>query len=465
LLGLFCGASGFSHGWAAEGETSIEPQVLFRDLEQRRDVAEHLVEASSWDESILEHRKFEGVLLGLLSDGNLPKSDRFVIFGAIEDLSIEKEVIPQDKVAEILLKLLPKLSSPNLRVLCVEMLVGMDNLKSSSTSGKIGKLVDAMVSDASKDLKKQVYPASLHAIAIRALDGSKITSTQLKTIEALLDKVKDLGPQLRLSLFDVIEQAADAAPSSFKKKTKQDLTKKLVALLAAHPALPKVGSRPQEQMELVHLLRPLSILAADEDNSDVLSKVTPDLLKALAHKNLNIVHQAGLGLLNITKADLPKSKLKFENELFALLKTPGKDDDGVAREIMYYEFLGSSLEVLLQSEKASDVDDRIAKVITFLHNSVMTHVNMEMRERALDGLFSIEPRHFEGKLLDKDARKVLKKFVLDCSGVMASPEMVKQVPDLVESMSAVLHEMTGKNLGMDAKEWGAWLRKDGAELF
>jgi hypothetical protein len=123
------------------------------------------------------------------------------------------------------------------------------------------------------------------------------------------------------------------------------------------------------------------------------------------------------------------------------------------------------LEVLLQSEKASDVDDRIAKVITFLHNSVMTHVNMEMRERALDGLFSIEPRHFEGKLLDKDARKVLKKFVLDCSGVMASPEMVKQVPDLVESMSAVLHEMTGKNLGMDAKEWGAWLRKDGAELF
>ena len=80
-------------------------------------------------------------------------------------------------------------------------------------------------------------------------------------------------------------------------------------------------------------------------------------------------------------------------------------------------------------------------------------------------MFSIEPQHFEGKYFSTGALKDIKKFILDCAGVMASPELTKSLPKLVEAMSDVLHEMTGQNLGTDAKEWNAWLRNEGKDLF
>jgi hypothetical protein len=157
--------------------------------------------------------------------------------------------------------------------------------------------------------------------------------------------------------------------------------------------------------------------------------------------------------------------MEFEDPLVQLMKTPGKDEEGKAKEAMYFEFLGSTLETLLQFENGGNVAKRIEMIIGFLHRSVMTHVNMDMREKALYGLFSIEPKHFEGKHFNSNTLKTLKKFVLDCAGVMASPELTKNLPELVETMGHVLHEITGQNLGADAKEWNAWLRKEGKELF
>ena len=388
-----------------------------------------------------------------------------MVFESVEVLSMEKAVLSQDKVADELLKLESKLSSPNLRLSCIEMLVNFDDLKSTATEGKIDKLIQTIVSDASLPSAKQKYPSSLHATCLRALNTSKVSSVQLESIEKLLDGIKDANPQLRLALFDVIAAIANDAPAAFKKSKKADFTRKLLELFSAHPALGQVGSRPEEVTELVFLLRPLAVLCADPDNDTLLSKATPDFIKALGHKNIDVVREAGLALLKITKENSGRSKLEFEDQLVQLMKEPGKDEEAKAKEALYFEFLGSTLEALLQVENGNEVAQRIEMIIGFLHRSVMTHVNMDMREKALYGLFSIEPQHFEGKYFSTGALKDIKKFILDCAGVMASPELTKSLPKLVEAMSDVLHEMTGQNLGTDAKEWNAWLRNEGKDLF
>ena len=452
-------------GQESTGEATVDAGKLFKDLEQRRDVSNILSSVGTWDESVLAHRQLESTMLGLLSDRKLSKSERFTVFESIETLSMDKAVLSQDKVADGLLKLESNLSSPNLRLSCIEMLVHLDALDSTATVGKIGKLIQTIVADASLVKAKQKYPASLHATCLRALDTSKLSSSQLDSIEKLLDGVKDAGPQLRLALFDVVAQIANDAPSVFKKSKKSDFTRKLLELFSGHPALGQVGSRPQEVEELVFLLRPLGVLCADLDNDTFLSKATPDLVKALGHKHIDVVREAGVALLKITKANSPRHKLEFEDPLVQLMKVPGKDEDSKAKEALYFEFLGSTLEALLQDEKATSVAKRIEMIIGFLHRSVMTHVNMDMREKALYGLFAIEPQHFEEKYFNSAALKTLKKFILDCAGVMASPELSKKLPELVETMGHVLHEMTGQNLGTDDNEWNAWLRKEGKELF
>lgn len=448
---------------AAEKE-GLDAAELIKQLKEKKNLGELLAGASAWDENIFTHRKFSPTLLGLLNDTSLSKSESFAVFEAITLLSIEKEAIEQDAVAEALLKAEPDLTSPNLKLLCIETLVSLDAIKSSSTTAKIEKLMSNIVSDASLDLKKQKYPSSLHATCLRAMDIGKMSSSQFSKIASLVSEIETAEPQFRLALFETVGNIASSRSSALKKSIKSSLTQDLIKTLSAHPALSKVGASPQEQEDLTQLIYPIGALLSDEDNTIHLSDAAPDLIKALEHPHLEISATAGQALLSITKANSPRNKTELELEIFKLIKTPGKSAAEKAKEVMLYDLLGKTFEVLLGYDNAKDVAPRLERCINSLHRSVMTHVDMGMREKALLGLFALEPKHFEDKRLNKDSRKTIKKLISDCAGVMGNKALVEKLPKLVKTMADVLHEITGKNYGTDPKQWNAWLSKEGKEL-
>jgi hypothetical protein len=89
-----------------------------------------------------------------------------------------------------------------------------------------------------------------------------------------------------------------------------------------------------------------------------------------------------------------------------------------------------------------------------------------VRQAMLDTFFAIEPRHLaDKKLLSSEIKKVLGSFFTAAVNHLLDPKKVQADLPFSEQLAKVLFEMSGKDLGLDGKQWGEWLRREGKELF
>ena len=449
-----------------ESAKGKEPTEIIKTLEQRKDISKQLQLLSALSDEQLGHRKIQPMLLSLLQDNKLNKSDRLEVFKLVADLAIPREILGQDDAAEAFLKVEASLTSPNLKLLCVETLLSFDALKNSATEAKISALVQNIIADAALEAAKQKYPSTLHAACLKSLNGSKASASQMTSIEKLLGGLSELSPTLRTALFDVIASISEAKPASLKKSTKNNFSKTLLDALSAHPAMAQVGASETELTCLKSLLPSFGKTLADDDNNAYLEKGVLELVKGLRHKDLDIVRLSGQALLQLSRANLPKFKCELDTELIKCLsESDAKAANAAAKEGLYLELLSGSLSQLLSASDHRSVDTRIEKIIVLAHRMVMTHASIEIRIKALDVLFVIEPRTFEGKILTADSRKTLKTLIADCANAMDNEQVKQSLPHLVKRMSEALHEITGRDFGTEGKLWSDWLRKDGKDFF
>ena len=443
-----------------------EPTEIINSLEQRKDIAKQLELLSALSDEQLGHRKIKPMLLSLLQDNKLNKSDRLEVFKLVADLAIPREILGQDDAAEAFLKIESSLTSPNLKLLCVETLLSFDALKNSATETKISSLVQSIIADAALEAPKQKYSSTLHAACLKSLNGSKATATQMASIEKLLLSLPELSPTLRTALFDVVGSISEAKPATLKKSTKNNFSKTLLDALSAQPAMTQLGSSETELTCLKALLPSFGKTLADDDNNAYLEKGVLELAKGLRHKDLDVVRLAGQALIQLSRSNLPKFKYELDTELIKCLsEVDTKAANAVAKEGLYLELLSGSLSQMLGASDHRSVDTRIEKIIILAHRMVMTHASIEIRIKALDVLFVIEPRSFEGKILTADSRKTLKTLISDCANAMDNEQVKQSLPQLVKRMSEALHEITGRDFGSEGKLWSDWLRKDGKDFF
>jgi hypothetical protein len=463
LVLALCLLGGGNHAFAAEEKDATD---IIRALEQHKDISKQLVLLAELKDEQLGHRKIQPLLLNLVQDNGLSKSERLEVFKIVAELSVSREVLNQDEAAEAFLKIEPQLSSPNLKLLCIETLLSFDALKNSGTESKIAKLVQTIIADASLDVGKQKYPATLHAACLKSLDGSKASSNQISNIEKLLASESSLSPTLRMALYEVIGTISEAKPGALKKSTKNTFAKSLSEILSTQPALAQIGASESEIQSLKVLIPALGLVLADEDNSSYADKAMGDLLKGFRHKDLDVVRLSGQALTAIVRGHGSKSKFELDKEtLNCIGELDLKAEDAVNREGLYLGVLGASLECLLTIPDMKSADSRIESVINHCHRTVMTHANIDIRIKAMDVLFVIEPLFFEGKLLNTASRKVLKTFVSDCASAMDNAQLKQGLPSLLQRMTEVLHEITGRDFGSDSKLWNDWLRKEGKDFF
>ena len=468
LLSLCLLGSGMSFLSAENVKASKgkEPTEIIKSLEQRKDISEQLQQLSELSDEQLGHRKIQPLLLILLQDNKLNKSDRLEVFKLVADLAITREILSQDEAAETFLKVEPALTSPNLKLLCVETLLDFDALKNSATEAKISALVQNIINDASLEVAKQKYPASLHAACLHSLNGSNVSATQIVNIEKLLGNMAELSPALRIALYEVIGNLSESKPASLKKSSKNNFAKILVDILSAQPAMAQIGASDTELTCLKALLPAVGKTLADEDNIASLEKGVVELAKGLRHKDLDVVRLSGQAILALARSNSPKYKFELDTELLKCFgEVEAKASDANLREGIYLELLSASLGQILAVTDARTVETRIENIIAFAHRTVMTHPNIEIRIKGLDVLFVIEPKNFESKNLNAASRKTLKTLVLDCASAMDNAQVKQSLPHLVQRMGEVLHEITGRDFGTEGKLWNDWLRKDGKDFF
>jgi hypothetical protein len=83
----------------------------------------------------------------------------------------------------------------------------------------------------------------------------------------------------------------------------------------------------------------------------------------------------------------------------------------------------------------------------------------------MDGFFALEPSLLEKKTLNSASKKTIKSFMEKCIGFMGDEKFKKSFPEVIERMSEILHEISGRNFGTDGKLWHNWMRSEGKELF
>jgi hypothetical protein len=437
---------------------------FFGDLKEAKDVVSHLNGLESWSAEELGHKKLEGVLLGLLSDERLLKSEKTKVLEVVTNLAMYKGVVGHDTLAKKLLTLFPKITSPTFQRDAFMTMGELDDVQNGTTVREISSLVGKIISDAAAPKKDQEYSASLHAESLSIFDASKVTKSQLETLSNLLKANETLSPVLLKGVYQAIMNLAIESPKAFNKREKTIFLKTLLGQIKDAPG--KMGrSASENEIEvLVAAIEAVGPLIGSEDTLSQLDDGTKMMTDLFLNEEDRIFQSASKVLLAITKADLPRSKLKLDEQLLPELEKANKKNPKSQRVRDLLE-IAIELEGYLLKGNLKDSSGRLANMLSVFHKTVLTHPDIGVREKALDGFFVLEPKFFKGKILNKDAKATLKKFVTDCVGVMGNKDMRKALPGLLESMGAVLFEMTGQDYGSDAKLWGEWLRNEGSDLF
>lgn len=446
------------------GTSEIDIKTFFYEIGEARNVSFHLEGLSSWSADQLEHRKLEGALLKLLGDDRLLKSETTLALNVISQLALSKEVIEHDPLGKKLLELFPEMTSPTFQRDAFKTMGQLDEIENASVSSGIAKLVGKVIADAIAPKKKQVYSSSLHAEALAVFDASKVTKDQIETLQKLLESSEDLSPVLQQGLHKAIMNLAVESPKAFGKRDKTSFLSILLDQIKKSPGKMAESASENEIATLISAIGATGPLLTSEDTLAKLSEGTDLMLDLFASQNDSIFMAASRVLLAITKADLPRSKLKLDTVVYPDLEKATKTTPKSKRVKELIKIL-IDLEGYLLTSEAKGADDRLADLLDVLHVAVMTHPDLKAREIALDGFFVLEPKFFSTKILNKDARKTLKKFADKSVTLMSDKNMKKQIPQLLERMGNVLFEMTGQDYGTDAKLWGQWLRTEGSDFF
>jgi len=443
-----------------------EPDLMtfFRDLSAAKDVVPHLKGLSNWSDTQLEHRKLEDTLLGLLSDDRLLKNERTSTLKVLSDLAMFKGVIKHDSLAKKLMELLPKVTSPTFQRDAFMTMGQLDGIENGTTLREFSNLVGKIIADAAEPKKNQNYSASLHAEALSIFDAKKVTKSQLETLSNLLKGSDDLSPVLLQGVYRAIMNLGEESPKVFTKREKTGFLKALLEQIESSPGRVVESASESEIDVLLSAITAAGSLLTSEDTLSQLGEGTELMLELFMNEDDRIFMAASDVLLEITKADLPRSKLSLDVVLKPELEKANKKDPKSPRVRLLLGILIELEGYLLKGDLKSS-DSRLADLLSILHKTVLTHPEMSIRHRALDGFFVLEPKYFKGKFLNKDGKATLKKFVDGCVGLMANKKMRKAIPELLDRMGSVLFEMTGQDYGSDAKLWGEWLRNEGGDFF
>ena len=450
-----------AQGDAGEGKALWE---RIEALQKGEEVIEHLKAISSAAPDELVDRRLSPAVLGVLDEGVLSKAQRFAALQICRSLSLQKGIISQDKLGAKLIDMVKTTSSPNLKLAAADALFSMDALENASLRGKVDGLIQEMLSDAALSKDKQKYAASLHAAALKAIRVDDVGSKTFKSLGELLKSREELSPTMRVALYKALATLSDAAPKTLKKSDRALWLREILEAFQQHPGLMSAGSALHEVDDLAALLLPMRPLLADPEHASSLEKGSSKVLECVPHEDERVSRRAGEVLLAIAREGNVRNKMKLEVELMRILKTTKLPAE---RELVVMDMLVMAEEALLSKPDAKGLDDRLHDLLVFLQNLVMTSPNMDLRKKALDGFFVLEPGFFESssKVLNKDSRALLENLVSDCAKVMSDEKVAAQVPELVQRMSEVLFEITGRSFGTEGKLWNDWLRKEGKDFF
>lgn len=436
-------------------------------IERKENVSSNLKALAELPKETLVHRKLESTLLELLTATSLTKSQRLEALTLCRELSISKEVLSQNKLADTLIKMEPVLSSPNLKLLVIDCLLDFDTIESSATQSKIATLKQAIITDAAKPTSRQRYASTLHAACLKTVGGPKTKSTVINTIIDLLAEEDDQKPNLRLALYQAVVNLCNTNPSTFKKSNQVDVTKSLINRLSKHPALSTTGANKTEIKDLSALLPAVGQLLRRDLGTGLLKEGTQALLKTLAHPNTAIVKTGGQALVSIANANLPKSDLEIEDQLIKASQSSSlKGEEDTARVTIFADLLTHRFQNLVSGDGTKGVYKKTEQCLSFFQQ-LFNAPNISIKHKGMDGFFVLEPSVFENKTIDSNGVKIIKRFVSTCiNDVMGNEKFEASLPPgFLPRMAEVLHEICGQDLGTEKKLWSNWMRTEGQTFF
>jgi hypothetical protein len=420
-----------------------------------------------WEDNLLLQTKVKKALNGLIEDEALPKRTMLALLDFNEITMVPQEDFDQDKLAEQLLEIL-KQTSPSLQKRSLEILINLDGIKNTSLITSLNNEIIRIFLDASKDADDQEYPTALHSIALKSIPVEKLGGKQIKNMIELIETSDKLSPAMRMALYQVVGKLFLIKPSSLSRTFKADLAKVISEQLQNHPGILPVGASQSEVLELESLLFSIQHILSDKDLDNLVEKLQPTLVKIMALPNPILVKASGDALLSLQQSD-NRSKLKspISNFFLAELGRTLKVKQPTPQKAIYLSSsLGKLVTVFLGSEEKEDTDQILLLVKTLGPQCFYMAYDTTVRQAMLDTFFAIEPRHLaDKKLLSSEIKKVLGSFFTAAVNHLLDPKKVQADLPFSEQLAKVLFEMSGKDLGLDGKQWGEWLRREGKELF
>lgn len=466
VTGLLIILTSWSFSLFAE-EAAIDPQKVVDALNMRKDVEEQLSIMKDWENNLLLQAKVKKALNSLIEDSSLPKRTMLALLDFNELTMVPQEGFDQDKLAGQLLEIL-KQTSPSLQKRSLEILIHLDGIKNTSLVTSLNNEIIKIFLDASKDQKDQEYPTALHSIALESIPVEKLGAKQIKNMIELIEGADKLSPSMRVALYQVVGKLFSIKPSSLSKTYKADLAKVISDQLQNHPGLLPVGASLSEVQELESLLFSIQHIISDKDLDSLVAKLQPVLVQVLALPNPVLVKASGDALLALQKSD-NSSKVKtpissfFLAELGKTLKTKQPTND---KAVYLATSLGKLVTFFLASDEKEDADQVLLLLKTLGPQCFYMAYDTSVRQAMLDVFFAVEPRHIsDKKLLSTETKKVLGGFFTAAVNHFLDPKKIQADLPFSQQLSKVLFEISGKDMGLDGKQWGEWLRREGKELF
>jgi hypothetical protein len=456
-----------SYSFILSAEEELDPQQVVDALNMRKDIEAQLDIMKEWEDNLLLQTKVKKALNGLIEDEALPKRTMLALLDFNEITMVPQEDFDQDKLAEQLLEIL-KQTSPSLQKRSLEILINLDGIKNTSLITSLNNEIIRIFLDASKDADDQEYPTALHSIALKSIPVEKLGGKQIKNMIELIETSDKLSPAMRMALYQVVGKLFLIKPSSLSRTFKADLAKVISEQLQNHPGILPVGASQSEVLELESLLFSIQHILSDKDLDNLVEKLQPTLVKIMALPNPILVKASGDALLSLQQSD-NRSKLKspISNFFLAELGRTLKVKQPTPQKAIYLSSsLGKLVTVFLGSEEKEDTDQILLLVKTLGPQCFYMAYDTTVRQAMLDTFFAIEPRHLaDKKLLSSEIKKVLGSFFTAAVNHLLDPKKVQADLPFSEQLAKVLFEMSGKDLGLDGKQWGEWLRREGKELF